>query len=79
MKTKAKFFQGLLFLIVFLLTWLLADFLLEKNMDHRAGILGVIAAALALLLTPKMKTIESQSGQQIQVSSIFIKGVKLIK
>jgi hypothetical protein len=79
MKTKAIFFQGLLYIVIYLLAWLLAHFFLVKNIDYRAGILGSTAAALALLLTPKMKVVKSQSGQRIQVTSIFIKGVKFIE
>jgi hypothetical protein len=78
-KTKARLYQGLIYLGIFLLTWFIGHFFLDDNLNFRGGILGMISASLALLLTPKMKIIEFQSGQQIQVSSVFIKGAKFIK
>lgn len=78
-KTKARLYQGLIFFVSYLLTWFIGHSFLDENLNFRAGILGVISASLALLLTPKMKIIEFQSGEQIQVSSVFIKGAKFIK
>ncbi len=79
-RIKARLFQGLIFLTTSLITFFVVSLFIDASLvDHRAGILGMISAAVAGILTPKMKTIESQSGKQIQVTSIFIKGAKFIK
>ena len=75
-KTKARIFQGLIFFIIFLITWFIANFFINANLEYRAGISGMIAAAVAGILTPKIKTIKSQSGPKVQLTSIFIKGAR---
>lgn len=79
-KIKAILLQTLIFIVVCLVTSLMLNFLFEAIvLKYKAGIIGGISGLIAVILSPKIKTIESQSGQQIQITSVFMKGARFLQ
>ena len=71
-KTKVRVLYHLLFFVVFLIVWLLLH-VTFKNLDdfHK----GLITSFFTVLLSPRIKEYETQSGTQVQVKWLFLKKV----
>jgi len=75
----ARMFQGLIFLLAYLISWFLIDFFWKLSQSNRdLNYIALGSAIIAILITPKIKTIKSQSGYRIQVTSFWFKGIRYI-
>lgn len=70
LKTKVKIVNAIAFFITFLMIWMLLHILFE-NLE--SAYKGMISAALAVLLTPRINNYKTQSGNQIQLIWVFLK------
>ena len=70
LKTKVKIVNAIAFFITFLMIWMLLHILFE-NLE--SAYKGMISAALAVLLTPRINNYKTQSGSQIQLIWVFLK------
>lgn len=53
--TKTRLLRALIFIVIFALTWFIALFFVDPNLQYRAGILGAVAGFMAVFLTPKIE------------------------
>lgn len=68
--------SNVFFVAVFVLSWFVISHFYN---NLKTGFVGAISGCIALLLSPKLKTQDSQSGKQIQIKWIFLKRLMLVK
>ena len=73
-KTKLIIVHYLIFLSIFLFIWFILDNAFQ-NLDN--PYIGMISAGFAGLLSPRLKTFDTQAGQKLEFEWIFLK--KLIR
>ncbi|MEN8703918.1 MAG: hypothetical protein ABF265_06225 [Polaribacter sp.] len=66
---KIAHYQRLIFLVVFLLTYIVAYFCMLKNPMLRT----VFAITFALILSPRKRSLETQNGVKTQITWLFLK------
>ncbi|QEE49874.1 hypothetical protein FUA48_09850 [Flavobacterium alkalisoli] len=71
-KTKIRIIVALTFLMIYSAIWVILHFTIK---DLSNVYVGMIAAGLAVILSPRITNYESQSGNQIQVKWFFIKKI----
>lgn len=69
-KTKIRILVALTFLIIYSIIWVILHFAFK---DLSNVYVGMIAAALAVILSPRINNYEGQTGNKIQVKWIFMK------
>ena len=69
-KTKIKILVALTFLIIYSIIWTILHFAFK---DLSNVYVGAIAAALAVILSPRINNYKSQAGNKIQIKWIFMK------
>lgn len=76
MSGKVKILSNVFFVAVFVFSWLVINYFYK---DLKISIVGAISGIIAYLLSPRLKTLDSQSGKQIQIKWIFLKKLVLVK
>lgn len=69
LRTKIYLLHYTVFLGVFLMLWFAFELIFE-GLDLK--IQALLCAVIARLLSPKIKTVDSQAGQQIQLKWFFL-------
>lgn len=69
-KMKVKTLIYSVSLVIFCISWVILYFTFESL---SAGYKGMISVGLSVILVPRIKEYESQSGKQIQLKWIFLK------
>ena len=69
-KSKLTIIYYLIFLSIFLVIWFIVDYTFQ---DLDKPYIGMISAGFAGLLSPRLKTFDSQAGQKLQFKWIFLK------
>ncbi|MBZ9778417.1 hypothetical protein LB452_05715 [Psychroflexus sp. CAK8W] len=69
-KARLQIFTKLVFLIIFIVTWFAINYLFN---ELNTGIIAAISGAIAFLVSPRIKKIDSQSGELIQLKWMLLK------
>lgn len=69
-KTKLIIVHYLIFLSTFFLVWFILDYTFQ-NLEN--PYIGMISAGLSGLLSPRLKTFDTQAGQKLHFKWIFLK------
>lgn len=68
--SKYRILGSLIFLLIFLTTWTTLH-LTAEGLD--VGYKGMISTGLTAILTPRIKKIDTQSGNKIQIKWLLLK------
>jgi uncharacterized membrane protein YagU involved in acid resistance len=67
-KTQLQILSKVIFAIIFAIIWFVINYLFD---DLNTGKIAAITGAITYVLSPKMKKIDSQSAESIQMKWIF--------
>jgi membrane associated rhomboid family serine protease len=73
---KVRILKSAIFISIFLIIWVALNFMFE---NLSAGFKGMISGGISVILAPRLKRIQSQSGNQMQLKWIFLKKPILIR